>query len=121
MLHDSPIQVAPKTMSPENSRKLPRDGAAKKPLKLGKTTPQCRLFVESDSERYYATRIERKLRCLGVTCDTVIWKQPINRKGYAHLNKHLEYLERYVYNFISDFSVLQLKQAAAAAAVPDWT
>merc|ERR1711892_1127417 len=93
MLHDSPIQVAPKTMSPENSRKLPRDGAAKRPLRLGRT-PQCRLFVESDNERYYATRIERKLRCLGVTCDTVIWKQPINRKGYSHLNKHLEYLER---------------------------
>lgn len=65
-------------LSKDEARKLPREGATLPPIR--RTTPQCRIFIEGDNDRLYATQIERKLRILGVSVDTTVWMQTVRRQ-----------------------------------------
>jgi RNA recognition motif-containing protein len=67
------LEVNLALISKEEARKLPREGATLAPIH--RFTPQCRIFLESEHERMYSSQIERKLRILGVTVDTCIWKE----------------------------------------------
>ena len=60
---------------------------------IQRSTPNCRIFVENDGQRNYATEIERKLRALGVTVDFTIWKDTL-RKSKMPLEKHLGLLQK---------------------------
>jgi hypothetical protein len=75
---NSCLEVNLATISKEEARKLPREGATLKPIL--RTTPNCRIFIENDNHRTYAAEIERKLRGMGVTIDTTVWKETVRRK-----------------------------------------
>lgn len=72
------LEVNMAQLSKEEARKLPREGATLPPIR--RSTPQCRIFIEGDNDRLYATQIERKLRILGVSVDTTIWMQTVRRQ-----------------------------------------
>ena len=81
------LEVNLATISKEEARKLPREGATLPAIH--RTTPQCRIFIESEHDRMYATQIERKLRALGIEVDTTIWKETSRKSRYHGLDDHL--------------------------------
>ena len=81
------LEVNLATISKDEARKLPREGATLPAIH--RLTPQCRLFLESEHDRMYACQIERKLRALGITVDSCIWKETARRTKHDALDGHL--------------------------------
>lgn len=81
------LEVNLATISKDEARKLPREGATLPPIH--RTTSQCRLYIETEHDRMYACQIERKLRALGISVDTTIWKETSRKSRYHNLDDHL--------------------------------
>merc|ERR1711892_481905 len=73
------LEVNIATISKEEARKLPRGGAALKPVL--RATQNCRIFIENDHQRLYACYFERFLKTLGVTVDLTVWKETVRKKN----------------------------------------
>merc|ERR1711892_1373482 len=85
------LEVNIATISKEEARKLPRGGAALKPVL--RATQNCRIFIENDHQRLYACYFERFLKTLGVTVDLTVWKETVRKKKDT-LEFHLAQLQR---------------------------